>query len=270
VLAHALYLKHIHGGKNKNDKIDSQKLAHLLRANFIPPAYVYPAAHRPMRALFRQRMNYVWDRASLLGHLKMNQYAEGLVPIPVTTRKRDEWENNILAQYADPLHKIAAKADIAMIRSYDEQIKLIEKSLELKVKKLFPREYALLLSVPGVGKIMALTILFEIDTINRFPTVKDFISYSRLVKGSVASAGKIKGLSGGKMGNAYLRWAFGKIALTAKRHHPLIKTYSEQIISKHKKFKGNAILSSKIARCIYFMLQKGTVFDIEQLITKSF
>jgi transposase len=61
-------------------------------------------------------------------------------------------------------------------------------------------------------------ILFELDAIERFPTVKDFLSYSRLVKGSVASAGKVKGLTGGKMGNAYLRWAFGEAAVLGKRH----------------------------------------------------
>ena len=69
VLAHALYLKHIHGGKNKNDRIDSEKLAHLLRANLIPPAYVYPCERRPMRALLRQRMSFVWQRSELLTHL---------------------------------------------------------------------------------------------------------------------------------------------------------------------------------------------------------
>ena len=270
VLAHALYLKHIHGGKNKNDKIDSKKLAHLLRANFIPPAYAYPAKHRPMRALFRLRMNYVWDRSSLLGHLKMNQYAEGLAPVPTKARVRKEWEKSILDQYTDPILKMSAKCDIDMIYSYDKQIALLEKTLVSQAKKFFRREYQALLSVPGIGKIMALTILFEIDTINRFPTVKDFLSYSRLVKGSVASAGKVKGLTGGKMGNAYLRWAFGQIAITAKRCDPLIRVYAEQIINKHGKFKGNAILGNKIARCVYYMLKKGEVFDIEPLISKSF
>jgi transposase len=66
VLAHALYLRAIHGGKNKNDRIDSEKLTHLLRTNLIPPAYVYPAAQRPLRALLRQRLFYVWRRAELL------------------------------------------------------------------------------------------------------------------------------------------------------------------------------------------------------------
>jgi len=270
VLAHALYLKHIHGGKNKNDKIDSKKLAHLLRSNFIPPAYAYPAKHRPMRAMFRLRMNYVWDRSSLLGHLKMNQYAEGLVPVPTKARGRKEWEKSILDQYSDPILRMSAKCDIEMIYSYDKQIALLEKTLVSQAKKFFHREYPALLSVPGIGKIMALTILFEVDTINRFPTVKDFLSYSRLVKGSVASAGKIKGMTGGKMGNAYLRWAFGQIAITAKRCDPIIRVYAEKIINKHGKFKGNAILGNKIARCVYYMLKKGEVFDIEPLISKSF
>jgi len=69
VLAHALYLSHIHGGKNKNDRIDSEKLAHLLRSNLIPPSYVYPSERRPIRALLRQRISYVWQRAALMTHL---------------------------------------------------------------------------------------------------------------------------------------------------------------------------------------------------------
>src|SRR6059036_2685939 len=59
VLAHALYVRAIHGGKNKNDRVDSEKLTHLLRSNLIPPAYVYPTQQRPLRALLRQRIFYV-------------------------------------------------------------------------------------------------------------------------------------------------------------------------------------------------------------------
>jgi transposase len=119
-----------------------------------------------------------------------------------------------------------------------------------------------------------MTILFELDAIERFATVKDFLSYARLVKGSVASAGKVKGLTGGKMGNAYLRWAFGEAAVIAKRHHPLLTPYAEQLVARSGKFpaaagrgrKGNAILANKIARAVYFMLQKGTAFDPERVV----
>jgi transposase len=114
-----------------------------------------------------------------------------------------------------------------------------------------------------------MTILFELDAIERFPTVKDFLSYSRLVKGSVASAGKLKGLTGGKMGNAYLRWAFGEAAVICKRNHPLLTPYADRLVAKRGKFKGNAILAAKLARAVYFMLQKGTAFDAEKLIATS-
>ncbi len=269
VLAHALYLKHIHGGKNKNDRVDSEKLAHLLRANLIPPSYIYPSERRPVRALLRQRMSYVWERATLKTHLSMNQTAEGLVPARKSACNCDKWEERILAQYSNPLHKFAASCDMNMIRSYDTQIKKLEEEVTRQAKKTLGRDYQLLFSVPGVGKVLAMTLLFEIDAIGRFPTVKDFLSYSRLVKGSVASAGKIKGLTGGKMGNAYLRWAFGQAAVIAKGHHPLLTPYSEKLISKHGKFKGNAILAKKIARAVYFMLQSGTVFDAQLVIATS-
>lgn len=266
VLAHALYLKHIHGGKNKNDRLDSEKLAHLLRTNLIPPSYVYPRERRPMRALLRQRMSYVWERSELLTHLSMNQTAEGLVPVAKGGHNRNVWEERILAQYADPLLKLAVECDMELVRSYDRRIELLDQRLAAQARREHGRDFALLMTVPGIGKVLALTLLFEIDTIGRFPTVKDFISYCRLVKGSVASAGKIKGLKGGKMGNPYLRWAFGEAAVICKRNHPLLTPYAEMLCSKHGKFKGNAIMANKLGRAVYFMLQKGTVFDAELVV----
>ncbi len=269
VLAHALYLKHIHGGKNKNDRIDSEKLAHLLRANLIPPAYVYPSEQRPVRALLRQRMSYVWERATLKTHLSMNQTAEGLVPAKKSGCNWDIWEERILEQYSNPLHKLAASCDLDMIRAYDSQIEKLEREILRQAKMGHSCNLQVLLSTPGIGKILAMTMLYEIDTITRFPTVKDFTSYCRLVKGSVASAGKVKGLTGGKMGNAYLRWAFGQAAVLGKGSHALLAPYAEKLIAKRGKFKGNAILANKMARAVYFMLQNGTAFDAERVIATS-
>lgn len=266
VLAHALYLKHIHGGKNKNDRVDSEKLAHLLRANLIPPSYIYPAERRPVRALLRQRLSYVWQRAELMTKLSMKQTAQGLVPAAKGGHNRDVWQERILAQYTHPLHRMAATCDMDMIRVYDQQIDKLEREIIRQAKTHEARDYHLLLTVPGVGRILGMTILFELDTIERFPTVKDFTSYCRLVKGSVASAGKIKGLCGGKMGNAYLRWAFGEVAIVAKRNHPLLTPYAQMLTARHGKFKDNAILAGKIARAVYFMLQHGTAFDPERVV----
>jgi len=160
VLAHALYVKHIHGGKNKNDRIDSEKLAHLLRANLIPPSYIYPSERRPVRALLRQRMSYVWERATLKTHLSMNQTAEGLIPAKRKNHNRDVWEESILDQYSNPLHKIAVSCDMDVMRAYDAQINKLEDEIMRQAKKQMGRELHLLLSVPGIGHVLAMTILF--------------------------------------------------------------------------------------------------------------
>src|ERR1700745_1004343 len=80
VLAHALYVHLIHGGKNKNDRIDSEKLTHLLRSNLIPQAFLYPADMRPVRALLRHENNAALllvshDREALLGFDHVQQFS---------------------------------------------------------------------------------------------------------------------------------------------------------------------------------------------------
>lgn len=268
VLAHALYLKAIHGGKNKNDRIDSEKLAHLLRTNLIPPAYVYPAEQRPLRALLRQRLFFVWQRADLLARLHSHQLAHNRPPIKQTRRNRDPWEAQLLAAEDHPLRQLALQNELAMVRHYDSQITALEEQLHRLTQKTHPRQYALLQTVPGIGEHLGLTILYEIGDIERFPTVKDFVSYCRLVKGTVASAGKIKGLRGAKLGNPYLRWAFGEAAVIAKRDPHVIGPLAQGLEARFQgnKFKANTVLALKLARAVYFMLKNKTVFDPERLV----
>jgi transposase len=268
VLAHALYLKAIHGGKNKNDRIDSEKIAHLLRSNLIPPAYVYPAAQRPLRALLRQRLYFVWRRSELLARIHSHQLAHNRIPPKQTRRVRDSWEQQVLAAEPEPLRQLALKNDLAMIKHFDTQIFALEEELQRQAKKSAAREYALLQTVPGIGENLGMTILCEIGDIARFPTVKNFLSYSRLVKGTVASAGKIKGLRGAKLGNPYLRWAFGEAAVIAKRDHAVIGPLAQRLEARMNgnKFKANTVIAIKLARAVYFMLKSKTVFDPDRLV----
>jgi len=268
VLAHALYLKAIHGGKNKNDRIDSEKIAHLLRSNLIPPAYVYPAAQRPLRALLRQRLYFVWRRSELLARIHSHQLAHNRIPPKQTRRIRDPWEQQVLAAEPEPLRQLALKNDLAMIKHFDTQIFALEEELQRQAKKSAAREYALLQTVPGIGENLGMTILCEIGQITRFPTVKDFLSYCRLVKGTVASAGKIKGLRGAKLGNPYLRWAFGEAAVIAKRDHAVIGPLAQRLEARMNgnKFKANTVVAIKLARAVYYMLKSKTVFDPDRLV----
>ena len=268
VLAHALYLKAIHGGKNKNDRIDSEKIAHLLRTNLIPPAYVYPSDQRPLRALLRQRLFFVWQRADLLARIQSHQLAHNRTPIKQTRRNRDPWAAQLLAHEDHPIRQLALQNELAMIKHYDQQIFQLEEQLQRQAKQIAAREYALLQTLPGIGENLGMTILCEIGDIGRFPTVKDFVSYCRLVKGTVASAGKIKGLRGAKLGNPYLRWAFGEAAVIAKRDHHLIGPLAQSLEARFQgnKFKANTVLALKLARAAYFMLKNKTVFDPERLV----
>jgi transposase len=266
VLVHALYLKAIHGGKNKNDRIDSEKLAHLLRSNLIPPAYVYPAAKRPLRALLRQRLNFIWQRSQLLARVQSQQLAHNLPTL--VTPNRDRWEEQLLAHETNPLRQLALQNNLALIRHFDVQIAAVESPLQKLTKTHAWRDYTLLQTVAGIGEQLGLTMLYEIGDITRFPTVKDFLSYCRLVKGTVASAGKIKGLRGAKLGNPYLRWAFGEAAISAKRDPLVIGPLYQRLEARMNgnKFKANAVLSIKLARSVYFMLKRHTVFDPERLV----
>jgi transposase len=268
VLAHALYVRAIHGGKNKNDRIDSEKLTHLLRSNLIPPAYVYPAEKRPLRALLRQRLFYVWRRAELLARINSHQLAHNRPPAKRTCSTRDPWEAALLAAEPEPLRRLALQNDMAMIRHYDHQLIQLEEELKRLTHKSAFRDYALIKTVPGIGENLGLTILHEIGDITRFPTVKDFLSYWRLVRGTVASAGKIKGLRGAKLGNPYLRWAFGEAAVIAKRNHYRLGPLYQQLEARMNgnKFKANTIVAIKLARAVYFMLKHQTVFDPDRLV----
>src|SRR5208283_5182507 len=133
----------------------------------------------------------------------------------------------------------------------------LEKELLKLTRQTTSRDFTLLQTTPGIGDYLGLTVLHEIGDIARFPTVKDFLSYCRLVKGTVASAGQIKGLRGAKLGNPYLRWAFGEAAVIAKRLEARMNG---------NKFKANTVLAIKLARAVYYMLRNHTVFDPERLV----
>ena len=263
VMAHALYLRSIHMDKKKNDKEDSRKIADLLRTNMIPYSYVYPRHMRPLRTLLRTRMNYVWDRSELLGKQTCRLMAEGKHLEKVPQRPRDRWKQAVIELHTDPYLKALVEIDCALIEQLDKQIDRLERIIMTSAKRERWQDLHVLLSVPGIGKVLALTILYEIGEISRFRRHQDFASYARLVKGSVASAGKITGTRGAKMGNGYLKWAFKECVLVAKRSHPEIKAMAQRLEVKHDRATANAILAHRMARAIYYMLSHGVAFSME-------
>lgn len=204
----------------------------------------------------------------MLQRISTGQLARNQTPVSKFSNNRKKWLEALLETTDDPRQRFALQQDVALVVHFDNAIKALEKELLTLTRKSNPREFALLRTIPGIGKIIALTILYEVENIQRFPSVKDFLSYCRLVKGTVSSAGKIKGLRGAKLGNPYLRWALGEAAVLGKRHHEELDAYSRQLEKKHGKFKGNAILASKLGRAVYHMLKQGTIFDLDKMLNR--
>jgi transposase len=211
VPGHALYMKAIHGGKAKTDHIDARKIAVLLRGGMLPQAYAYPEGMRETRELLRRRTYLVRRRAEALAHLVNTNSQYNL---PALTKKlsyvRNRAELDLPARFADPSVKANVEVDLALIDAYDGQIGRLELYLSRAAKVDDARAFARLQSIPGVGKVLALVLLYEIHDVRRFAEVGQFLSYARLVRCVHESAGKKQGTGGNKIGNAHLKWAFSE------------------------------------------------------------
>jgi transposase len=118
-------------------------------------------------------------------------------------------------------------------------------------------------SIPGVGKILALTLLYEIHDIDRFERVQNFASYARLVKCEKSSSGKKLGVGGAKIGNVHLKWAFSEAAVLFLRANPPAQRYLQKLRRKHGKAKSLSILAHKLGRAVYFMMKQKRPFSLE-------
>ncbi len=203
VLGHALYMKAIHGAKAKNDKIDAFKIAKLLRGGNLPMAYVYPPEMRATRDLLRRRLHLVRRRGNLLAHIQ-NTHHQYNLPVPSAKIAYKANREGVADAFEEPDARKSMEVDFMLIEQYDKIIKDMELHLERRAKQHDPQAYHRLKTVPGIGKILALTILYEIHDIKRFERVQDFLSYTRLVKCDHSSAGKKLGTGGAKMGNVHL------------------------------------------------------------------
>jgi transposase len=265
VLGHALYMRIIHGAKAKNDRVDSRKVAGLLRGGLMPQAYVYPAEMRATRDLMRRRLHFVRHRGQLLAHIQ-NTHHQYNRPTP---GKRITYRSNrdgIGEGFEDVSIRESLAADLALVNHYEVVIQELEASVVCRVKIHDPQSFQLLRSIPGIGKVLALTILYEIHDIRRFGRVGQFSSYSRLVKCQKTSVGKIQGSGGAKIGNAYLKWAFSEAAVLFLAKCPEGKKLFARIERKHGKGKAMSILAHKLGRAVYFMLARNQAFDLERFL----
>jgi transposase len=178
---------------------------------------VYPAAMRSTRDLLRRRLHLVRKRGQLLAHI---QNTRAQYQLPEFGRRLAYLANRtgLSAHFPDPSVRKSIDVDLALLERYDELITDLELTIVREAKRHDGDAFHRLRSVPGIGKVLALTILYEIHDITRFDCVQEFASYARLVKCMHTAAGKVHGTGGAKMGNVHLKWAFSEAAVLFLRH----------------------------------------------------
>jgi transposase len=265
ILGHALYMRAIHGGKTKNDRIDSYKIACLIRGGNFPLAYTYPKEMRATRDLLRRRTGIVRHGADLKAHVVNTTSQYNLPPNKVNLKNLCAREQ-LKSTFDDPLVQRNVDLDMALLDCYAKELSKVEGLIEQQAKQHQPVYLELLRSVPGIGRILALTILYEIGTIERFETVQKFASYCRLVKCKAESAGKSYGTQGNKIGNAHLKWAFSEAAVLYLRGNPKAQRYLQRLQKRMSKAKALSALAHKLGRAVFFMLKHRTVFDEQRFL----
>jgi hypothetical protein len=215
---------------------------------------------RATRDLLRRRCHFMRKRAELITHIQ-NTASQCLLP-PFGKKIAYHGNRTDLAEhFTDPEVRKSIETNLALLDHYDRLLTDLELHLTRSAKVHDPNAFYRLRSVPGIGQILALVLLYEIHDIHRFPRVQDFASYCRLVKCAKESDGKHYGYSGAKIGNAHLKWAFSEAAVLCLRRNPAAQQYVARLAQKHGKAKALTILAHKLGRAVYFMLSRGHAFD---------
>jgi transposase len=263
-LGHTLGLYMITGAKVKTDRRDAFSLARLLRLNAVPQAYIYPKNKRPMRDLVRRRNRLVFMRAEAYGTLRRILLQHGLYGHTQSEIKQLS-EQQIVEHFDDAAIRCSCLLELERIRFYSGQIKVVEDMILHSVAD--EPGFELLQTIPGVGKILALTIFYEVGDIDRFESQKHFCSYARVVPGVAQSGTTSKRGRGSKQGNAYLKWAFCQAAGLAIRYYSEVRQFRQRHLarrrSKARKLISLSIVAHKLAIAAYCVLKNQVPFKKE-------
>lgn len=262
-LANPSKIQQYSGLKHGDDEHDAFWLAEMLRLKILPEGFIYPKEQRPLRDLLRKRGHLVRLRTSLIQSLQ-NILARNMGTKMNTNRMKALRTDHVTPLLAgnDDL-SLAGKVSKDAIDSLTRQITAIEVAVEKKLPLRKP--YDFLLSMPGVGRVLALTIMMETGPIDRFSTVRNYVSYCRKVPAARFSNEKKKGTNNRKNGNKYLSWAYAEAAELARRFDPEARAYYDR-----KRRRTNApvaynALANKLSRAAYYIMRDGVLFMPERM-----
>jgi transposase len=257
-LANPAAIQQYSGLKHTDDRSDARWLAHLLRLGVLPEGYISPKAQRPVRDLLRKRKQ-------LVEQLSANVLSVQNIILRNTGSRLNAYRIKHLSLadletlLPDCDQALAVSSGLAVINCLAEQIKPVEKRVQAQMRST--PLYKLLQTVPGIGPILAQTILLETGDIGRFASVGAYASYCRCGDSTKLGNGKRKGQGNVKNGNPYLSWAYAEAATFAIRWHPMVQRYYQRKQTKTKVPVARKTVAHKLARACYHMMRHQVPFD---------
>jgi transposase len=263
-LVHTAGVQQYSGLKNANDKNDAVFLARLLRLGVLPTGHIYPCTERPARDLLRRRLLLVQQRTQqLLSFHSLIYRQTGSRMSCNETKKMSKDIGQAAGLFTNEHLQLMAETALGVMHALDAHIQCLERAA-LGHVQLKP-EYGHLLGVPGVGKILGLTITLETGSIDRFPTVGDYASYCRCVTAKRTSNNKCKGENNRRNGNRYLAWAYIEAANFATRYYEQPRTWYMRKTAKSLPVVARKALAAKLCRACYYVIRDQTPFDMQRL-----
>lgn len=261
-LANPSAIKQYEGIKHTDDKWDSFWLTHMKHLNILPEGYIYPKEQRAVRDLLRRRLFFVRQRTANILSLQSTITRNLGIKMPVNGIKKLKMDD--ACNLFDSSNLVfMAQNNISAIKHLGEIIKGIEKQVKSQVQ--LRKEFVMLLTIPGVGTILGLTIMLEVGDIARFSKVGNYSSYCRCVSSKRLSNGKKKGENNKKNGNKYLAWAYVEAAHFATRYIPAAQRFYQQKMAKANGAVATKALANKLARASYFIMRDQVPFDEDML-----
>jgi transposase len=262
VLANPAGMEQYSGIKHADDTNDAFFLAELLRLKILPTGYIYDPHLRPVRDLLRRRMTLVHQRTALMLSFK-SLYTRTTGQEMTLSRLKELEIKQAQDLYDHPANQLIAGMQIKHIEQLTESIEKVEKAV-LDCARELPL-YTKLTTLPGVGKILGMTITMEVGDIKRFAGPGNFASYCRTVEAKRTSNSKKKGENNSKCGNKYLAWAFVEGANFARRYDPQCRKWYDRKLAKTSNVIATKALACKLAKAAWHVMTQGTDYDSQRM-----
>jgi transposase len=261
-LANPAKIEQYNGLKHAGDKDDAYHLAELQRLRILPQAHVYDPQLRPVRDLLRRRSSLVHQRTSLLLSFKSLYVRTTGQALELKDLKKLE-PKQAPKLYEHPANQLIAQIQAEHIRGLGRSIGRIEKAVQACAQEI--PLYEKLLTIPGIGRILGMTITMEVGEIRRFQTDGDFASYCRVVDAKRISNDKRKADNNQKCGNKYLAWAFVEAANFARRYDESCRRWYDRKAARTSKVIATKALACKLAKAAWHVMARQCDYDPKRM-----